>query len=253
MCRPKLSKRPVMSVDFNKITLSDPSARERLLETGSTSEATQFSPAGAPSAQVNEGALLAFDDGLAKQMIDDISNSLLFAQLAADKQFNRHAATGDWQKTFFSALSVVGWITSNFSQRTEVAASPVNWGELIASYMPKNVDHLVLSSVVASQQLPAASSAINIWSNAALAGDEGVLIVGPSYISGDSPNISIALLKFTFEKAVAGFLKWDADFNITTSIVTMELNESIYSKVRNTVIAKLGNRPKYLVANVPMK
>jgi len=52
---------------------------------------------------------------------------------------------------------------------------------------------------------------------------------------------------------VAGFLKWDADFNITTSIVTMELNESIYSKVRNTVIAKLGNRPKYLVANVPMK
>jgi hypothetical protein len=245
----------MMSVDFDAITLPEPSARERALETASTSppESTQFSPIGTASAQINEGAMLAFDSALPKQMIDDISNSLLFAQLAADKQFDRHKATADWQKTFFSTLSVLGWVIGSFSDKTTIAASPVDWAELIASYMPENVDHLVVSSITATQQLPTTSSAIRIWSDAALDGDDGVVIVGPSYISGDSPNMHIALLKFTFEKEVAGFLKWDAKFKITTSIVTMELNESLYSKVRSTVIAKLGNRPKYLVASVPMK
>ncbi|QND35678.1 hypothetical protein CN148_25635 [Sinorhizobium meliloti] len=245
--------RLMMSVHFDAITLPELSAWERALETASPPETTQFSLVGTASAQINEGALLAFDSALPKQMIDDISNSLLFAQLAADKQFNRHTATGDWQRTFFGTLSVMGWITGSLSERTEVAASPVDWAELITSYMPENVDQLVLSSIAASQQLPTTSSAIRIWSNAALVGDEGVVIVGPSYISGDNPNMAIALLKFTFEKEVAGFLRWDVNFNITTSIVTMELNESIYSKVRNAVIAKLGNRPKYLIASVPMK
>lgn len=139
-----------MSVHFDAITLPELSARERALETASPPETTQFSLVGTASAQINEGALLAFDSALPKQMIDDISNSLLFAQLAADKQFNRHTATGDWQRTFFGTLSVMGWITGSLSERTEVAASPVDWAELITSYMPENV---INSCSPASRQL----------------------------------------------------------------------------------------------------
>lgn len=241
-----------MALDFDAITLPEPSARERALETASIPESTRFSLTGSASAQINEGALLAFEGTLSKQMIDDISNSLLFAQLAADRQFDRHTATADWQKTFFSTLSVVGWIIGSLSEKSTVAASPADWTKLIASYMPENVDQLVISSMTAAQQLPATSNAINIWSDAALDGDEGVVIIGPSYISGDSPNTSIALLKFTFKRNLSGFLKWSSDFNISATIMTMELNESLYSRVRKSIIIKLGNRPQYMVASVPM-
>ena len=242
-----------MFVDFNAITLPEPSARERVLETASRPEPAQLSSEGTASAQINEGALLSFDSALSKQMVDDVSNSLLFAQLAADKQFSRLAATADWERTFFNTLSIVGWAAGSFTNSSIVAASPVDWIKLIAPYMPENVDHLVASSITSCQLLPVTSKAVTIWMGAALERDEGVAIIGPSYPVNGSVNASILILKFIFQRDASGFLKWNSDYNIDLSSVNIELNESVYSNVRKTIISKLGNRPQYLVANVPME
>ncbi|EJC71677.1 hypothetical protein Rleg10DRAFT_0057 [Rhizobium leguminosarum bv. trifolii WSM2012] len=241
-----------MSLDFNAITLSERSAWELGLEASSASELTSYTKSGSASAQINQGALLSFDAALSKQMTEDVSNSLLFAQLAADKQFNRLTSTGNWEKTFFSVLSVVGWIVGNFTKKSLVTASPVDWVKLVASTMPENAARLVDSSVTACQTLPETSKAITIWSSAALQKDSGLLIVLPSYIVGDSPATSVSLIEFTFERESTGFLKWNLDYNVATMSATLELNEGVYSNVRQTIIEKLGNRPKYLVANVPM-
>jgi hypothetical protein len=236
-------------VKFKAIVLPELSERERALRCASIEE----SPAGKETVQINEGALLVFDSALTDQSIADISNSVLFAQLAADKQFNRFISPGDWEKNFFNTLSVVGWAVNSSGSSSVTLPLPVHWAKLVVEHMSESAASLADTGVRACQALPQTSKAMTIWNEHALDGNRGLLLVGPAQLVRDSPTLSLTLTGFEFQKNIGGFLKWNLDYLVAASWTCLDLNEDVYSQVRQAIIDKLGDRPKYLLANVPIR
>src|SRR4051794_5773487 len=58
-------------------------------------------------AQVNAGSLISFTDRLSRQNQQDVRNSTLLAQLAADKACPRYAKPMDWYKFYIDVLARV--------------------------------------------------------------------------------------------------------------------------------------------------
>lgn len=235
-------------VKLKAIVLPELSAEDRALGAASIEE----SPAGNEAAQINEGALLVFDSALTDQSIADISNSVLFAQLAVDKQFDRVNSPGEWTKKFLDTLSVVGWAVKGFNRNSSTFPLPVAWSELVVEHMSTSAASLAETGVRACQALPQASKAMTIWNKHALGGNKGLLLVGPAQLAGDSPSLSVTLTAFELRQNIGGFLEWNLDYLVTSSWMYLDLNEDLYSKVRQPIIDKLGDRQKHLVADVPI-
>lgn len=68
--------------------------------------------AGSPKSQglVDAGSLVSFTSRVKFQQKEDVLNSTLLAQLAADKQYNRNSQTEDWYTFYTHVMSKVGWV-----------------------------------------------------------------------------------------------------------------------------------------------
>ena len=204
-------------------------------------------------AQVNEGALLSFDGSVPTQSIEDVSNSILFAQLAADYKFNRKTAPADWSKTFFNTLSIVGWTNQAAVTESRTLSGDVDWAELVTSKMPSDVVELVKESISACDRLPADSKAVGIWNNAVSGPADSFFLIGSARCADQTLMLSLAQSSFQSEVEKSRFLAWDVRYSANLSWLKMELNEDIYKRVRQTIIDKLGERPKVLTAFVPLE
>lgn len=243
-----------MSSSLEEIQLSDVSSREELLRVNFNSDnSAGIESSSEGGAQINEGALISFDVSLSVQNKNDISNSFLFAQLAADKKFNRHSATLDWLKTFSATLGVVGWTINASKNSTTIAPSPADWTEIVSHLVPENVQMITGSSIKASQELPVNGKAMTVWKGAALDKNDGILIVATGWVVKGTLSLSVVGIDFAFQHEFSGFMRWAESFSLSIQSVTLTLNEDIYAQVRQAIIAKLGDRPDYLVVNVPLK
>jgi hypothetical protein len=240
---------------LDDISLSEPSPRELALKSLLHSSAENLSAAInsiSASAQINEGALLAFDASLSLQNKADTSNSFLFAQLAADKKYNRHSATLDWVKTFASTLAIVGWTMTSTGSTTTAKPSPADWEKVVTPFFPAATRELAATGMAACQALPADSKAISLWRGSALDKNDGILIAATAWVAGGSLNLAIVGIDFGYQREFSGFMEWKEYFDLNIQTLNLTLNEDIYSQVRETIIAKLGDRPNYLVVNVPL-
>lgn len=63
-----------------------------------------------PSAKVIAGSIASFTSKLSGQQLEDVQNSTLLAQLAANKKFPDEEDIVDWYKFYRHVLSQLGWI-----------------------------------------------------------------------------------------------------------------------------------------------
>ena len=63
---------------------------------------------------VDAGALVSFVDKISKQARNDVLNSKLFAQLAADYLYNRKTQSQEWYNKYVEILSQIGWDLQDF-------------------------------------------------------------------------------------------------------------------------------------------
>lgn len=64
---------------------------------------------------VDCGSLVSFTENLSGQNKEDILNSTLLAQLAADKKYNRETQHDEWYKFYMKVLERVGWVEQNLT------------------------------------------------------------------------------------------------------------------------------------------
>ena len=69
---------------------------------------------GARSGYVNDGSLVSFVAGVDKQFQEDVLNSTLLAQLAANKKFDREQDSRNWYTFYKTVLENVGWTLQGF-------------------------------------------------------------------------------------------------------------------------------------------
>jgi hypothetical protein len=203
-------------------------------------------------AQVNDGALLSFEGSVSSQSLEDVSNSILFAQLAADHKFDRKTSPQDWSGIFSSTLSIVGWISQSVSADTQTFGGDVDWTAVVTSRMPLAVVGLVRKSIGACDRLPADSKAVGIWNDAVSGPADSFFLIGSARRANQVLTLSLARASFQSAIEKPSFLAWGIRYPTALTWTALELNEDVYKRVRQTIIEKLGNRPDHLTAFVPL-
>jgi len=207
------------------------------------------------SAQINAGALLAFDSSLTKQNVADASNSILFAQLAANAQANRFLESGEWSKSFQQVLGSIGWVSTQISVGSPDRMDPsVDWMEVVAKVLAgSNGAALAKDAMRAAAALSPGSDALTIWLKNAVDETQGNFIAAPLMAAANGDlQADMAQIVFQSIRQPDGFLSWTTYYEVSTCRLGMVLNEDVYARVRQAIIDKLGDRPEILVANIPV-
>jgi hypothetical protein len=204
----------------------------------------------AQSAQVNAGSLTSFVQGLGTQDKEDVMNSTLLAQLAANKAFDRFQRPLDWAKFYSNVLQNTGWNMPTFafddytSGGTTVNMDKAVLG-ILGAIATGNEIAVVAATMEALKSQSAGSKPINIWNANASGGNAGNFQILPcASVSGTVVMIMVAM-QFAARTSHGGFLWWtwsSTDINIKRAAYRIELNANLYQDLRAKVKTKLGDR-----------
>jgi len=215
------------------------------------------------TAQVNDGALVSFTSNLIGQQKDDVQNSVLLAQLAANVEYNRTSQTEEWYNYFQNVLQNVGWIitTIDFKQytsETEQITIPTFVMDIITGLVSgwasgAEVAEMV-NGTIAVLNSPAGADAQNVFGTASNTSDgANFQILACDSIKGQVTTAFIGShMSGTQDSANYFFATYQStSLDIFYNNQVMTLDEDVYSKVRKAVITKLGNNAKTFVKDLP--
>ncbi|MFG1478829.1 hypothetical protein V5F53_09180 [Xanthobacter sp. V4C-4] len=211
------------------------------------------------SAQVNAGSLTSFTEKLSGQNKADVQNSTLFAQLAANKAFDRTLQAMDWYKKYTEVLGIIGWNQPAFAFDTyKSGGTTVRLDEavlgILAAIATANEVAMVKATMVGLEGLKDDSKQMLIWDSNANSGSNGNFQIFPV---DALPNGDVVMvldgMQFTASSSHYRFLWWTWNSNsiqIQRAANKFVLNESVYARVRQSIIDKLGDRAEQLVAEI---
>jgi hypothetical protein len=99
---------PQQTADFVGCLALEALGSERLWRGGSSAALVDPGPQ-PPSAYVAAASVVSFADGVTGQQKEDLLNSTLLAQLAANHRFDREKDTLNWYEAYRTVLRGVGW------------------------------------------------------------------------------------------------------------------------------------------------
>lgn len=203
-------------------------------------------------AEVDSGTLLSFDASVDDQALADVSNSLLLAQLAADKQAEGLSNAQAWLAAFQNVMSTVGWGQTAVTVESQAAKPPVDWKRQVLSRMADRSVSLASASITAAAALPSASPAILVWNAATTTATATLFSIGVSRRVKGNVLLDLVTLGGSVNSASPTFLAWSPDYSLTLCSSRWELNEAVYAKVRQAIINKLGDRIHQLIVPIPL-
>ncbi|WP_377482001.1 MAG: hypothetical protein P2A85_29585 (plasmid) [Microcoleus anatoxicus] len=234
--------------EYAKLTANVASAQVESAQTAATD-------GNAKSAQINVGCLCVFSEGLTVQNKSDVMNSTLLAQLSANQSFDRFAAPMDWYNYYINLLGNIGWNIPAWSNQTIPETSPMNWEEAVlrtmASIETGDAMALAKAGMKATQGLESNSKGMKIWSANSSSETNGNFQIMPVMPMNGTVVAVTSGIHFQSTMSQGAFLSWSMNFAIQGGCVKAELNEDIYSKVRQQIIDKIGNRAMTNVADIP--
>lgn len=211
------------------------------------------------TAYVDAGSTVSFVGGVALERQEDVLNSTLLAQLAANKKYDREIQTEQWYKFYREVLENVGWVVTNFGfQRYSESGVTLRLDKaalaLISAIASGNELAVLTAAVKALENAQSESKAVTLFDANGSTGENGNFQIA-SCSEDPSGNVQSALGAFYFKasKHEGRFLFWSWEtksINFYFSTQSVVLNEKIYSTVRQTVIAKLGDNAKRFIAGL---
>lgn len=212
-------------------------------------------------AQINAGSICVFNSGLTDQNKQDVSNSILFAQLASDNEFNRFSQSESWCEFFLNVLGNIGWNQSHFSFE-KYDKPTVDWIDIVLDSM-KNVatqDEMNLAKIGMEswKNLQSNSQGMMIWNKRTIQknpiyGNNQIFQIIPfDAVSDGEVEIVIGAVYSQTTGEPDGFLIWREKNEINSSSTKLTLNEEIYATVRQEIIDKLGGKVKEFIVDLPV-
>lgn len=211
-----------------------------------------------PAAFVDGGSVVAFVADVSGQNREDVLNSTLLAQLAADKQFNREKQVMDWYGFYTQVLGKLGWTQQGF-----------NWSKYQASEMSFTMDKVVLdiakaaltgqellvvaAALDAMSKLPEKDGKLSLFNHSASTDTEGNFQI--SVCTETNGAVAMKTMAFFYSSEQQStdvlffnFSSQSTDLSQSTNVQT--LSSSVYGKVRNTVLEKLGKNAQDFVLDL---
>lgn len=210
------------------------------------------------SAAVDGGSLTSFAADLDTQGQEDVLNSTLLAQLAANKKFDREKQTKEWYDFYKTVLEKVGWVVESF-EFTKYNSSSASFEtskvvlDILASICSGQEMLVVASAVKALNDLSNDDKRVKIFESQSHSLEQGNFQVSHCVQSNDLISMKLGTFYFTTTEKVVRVL-WhkfeSAGCQFYRGAQKITLSDKIYSKVREDVITKLGDNAKKFIADL---
>ncbi len=207
---------------------------------------------------VVDGSLVSFVAGLDSQNKSDVLNSTLLAQLAANKKYDREAQTEQWYAFYQSVLEPLGWVIQAF-QFEKYNASGDSFAmnkavlEILKAIASDDEAAVSQATIDALGTLDKNSHGLLLLNSASSSVSAGNFQIAPCSLSNGSVVMKNASFYFNTTETTTGFLWFTystSSMTLYKSTNTMTLDNDIYSKVRQSVIDKLGDKAVQFVADL---
>lgn len=209
------------------------------------------------------GSLVSFVGNIGTQEREDVINSTLLAQLAADKKFDRKKQTEEWYGYYVKVLSELGWVLRDFSfKKYKSSEETMNISTAILDVLHANVNQKEITGV--KKTIHSLQRAENepwwvIFSNRSSgpSADGNLQVLLCKVDSTSQVAMSIGCFCFSAETIEKQWLWYDyisANMSLHWSTQTSTLNMTFYNQIRDEVIKKLHDRinPKDLIGDLEL-
>lgn len=211
-------------------------------------------------AAVDAGSVVSFVANVGLQHRKDALNSTLYAQLGANAAYDRINNAVDWYNKYIEILENIGWVIQSFAF-TKYDGNAASFEvdtvliELLAALMTEDEELVLTEAINALKALSGDKKAATIFETAshdltkanaqiATANDEnGVMFMKMAFFYLHTGQNMTRVLWFTFNSS---------DTEMYKAVQTINLNEEIYEVVRDTIIARLGERAAKYIDDLPL-
>jgi hypothetical protein len=209
---------------------------------------------------VDDGSLVSFVSEVSQQAREDVLNSTLLAQLAANKQFDRWKNTTDWYKHYVLVLGKVGWVLQNFNfseHNAHGASFEVDKVVLaiLAAVASQNQILIVAETMAALKALGEKDGRVVLFENASSSLGSGNFQISAVNETNGAVAMGIGAFHFSSTQTTTRFLwfKYDSSkSHLFKGAQVGTLNEQVYKVVRQSVLDKLGDSAKTFVDDIPI-
>ncbi len=210
---------------------------------------------------INDRSLVSFATGVSASKRWDVLDSILFAQLAADKKYELHTDTFEWYSRYHEVLRTLGWVTeTNLFANKEIQNSAMEVKDeivaiLSAAFGGIAIAPLVLKVLESIKKLGDKDGNIIAFKKSTTKDEKGAFQIAYAMETDGLVTMLSGIFKITATNVLTQvlFFKSSKDFTgVSYNVSKNTFQETAFSSVREMVIEKLGTRRRSAVAELEL-
>lgn len=212
-----------------------------------------------PAANVLAGSLASFTSRLSGQQMDDVQNSTLLAQLAANEKFPDQENTTEWYNFYSGVLSHLGWIMQDLAfEEYESHQASFKLSEVTLELLSALIgDDEELLTVVKStlDSFAKSGEGLTLFKENSASGRYARFQVLPCTVTDGQVSLASIFSHFEANQLSENYFFFtynSEDVTLIKAAQVLTLDEEIYGTVRQAVIDKLGKDVSDFIHNLPI-
>lgn len=209
---------------------------------------------------MNAKSLVSFVSDINGQRRSDVLNSVLLAQLAANKKFPDENQLVDWYKTFVNVLNNLGWAIqgaefSSFNAEGTVFDAENAIISILSAAFGGSFMVVITKTLDAIKGLSDSNGKITVFEKNTHSYSKGAFQIGLVSEANGALSLQIGTFLVTSKNEIKKILFFKSSKDITQLNYcsrTGTLNEEIYAKIRTQVQDKLGGRMTEFIAEIEL-
>lgn len=212
------------------------------------------------SSDIVAGSIVSFVAGVSGQSQQDVLDSTLFAQFAANAQYNRESQAQQWYSTYLNTLGGIAWTVQSFDfQQYKVSSSSFKLDDVVLDILKAAFTadeyEVVKSSIDALKKLKDDDGRIKLFGHNAVSGKSGNFQIGAVTEKNGAVAMHTLGAYFSSTDTNTDFLfahYKGSNTQIYKGVQSMTLNEEQYANIRGAIQNRLGKNIQDFVKGVPL-
>lgn len=207
---------------------------------------------------LNDKSLVSFVSAVSEQRRKDVLNSVLLAQMAANKQFPNEDQILDWYKQFVLVLNKLGWAIeaadfSTFKSSGNVFEAESAIIDILTTAFGGNLPAVIAKTLSAIKSLADNTGKITAFDKNTHSQTKGAFQIGLA----KEENGTVSLQLGTFTLTSSNEIKKILFFKSTKDSTELKycsrqgtLDEEVYATARQAIVDKLGGKINEFVVEI---
>jgi hypothetical protein len=191
-------------------------------------------------------SVLSFSSEVKGQNRKDLLDSMLLAQLAANKATSDKNNVSEWYEKLTEVLSNIGWIVEPFESTFRAKGSGIEMHnaviDILTAAFGSNYISIIKKTLEAIKNL-SESNTIKVFSKNTTSSSKGCFMIGAATETDDIVSLELGAFFVTNvqnDTQILFFKMSNVETTLNYSLCKAEFNEPVYSFIRTKVLQKLG-------------